>query len=811
MPLRAIRVHHACFVCGADLPLERFISGLPCKKCEDRAPLVRQASRPPRVVELLGRVYQRIHRAPLPRVWIPWISAVAARESLQIPWWDPYRPLDLFLLLAGTSKRPVVLVTPETEFARIHQGLQHHRKTPITQRLPGEQEVLVTTPDRLAQMANLHRFSGFLLWLHPEARPKRDLFPSATLMVAERRFPHVHPHGFQGWLRPGEMPETPEARVLEVPVLRGTLSGITPQQLLEILFLLLPYLPAELQELVVSLYRSEALDSARAQVLREAVNQALDHHGLRSMLENLGMLHRLHLQVPDLQALREQLEQAEHPAQRGPIYLLEPPFARGRYWVHRGFLSHPPPLRQRPALGPLKDTATLLVLLGTAPDLRDLGFRNLWRRQSRGLELLEGVGTLGPVTLVHLPPLFRWMDKHLYPDAALLQALRGLARRYPRITVMASEPLKLQGILTLFALGHLWNRRRLVLYSDFAQGPLRQLEPKEIQEAFHRWLQHHIVFVERRQQLARTGITPTPASWVQELSLDLVRRPLEHREPRKLALVTVDGLTLQIPVPADLPEDEVETRLREESRLEVEPTEESVPPPAPASPGLFLRTGDVADLQTLQTLLHELWRAGLISHPHRAVPLVAYQEVARVLLEDRGLGPVHLPASDPSGLAPTRPLLDLDLRALGTRYRVPQASVPVYRTILLRFLAQFLPPARVQATRIRLTTPFGTAETLKAQKILEVGFTAVVPLPLPLGVVYPDLQITRIRFVEETPSGLDPADFVDFWFFHSEENPNPVALLRSLEPWVRLSAHGLLLTPEGHQLLRHLPSELGPS
>jgi len=598
--------------------------------------------------------------------------------------------------------------------------------------------------------------------------------------------------------------------VLDVPVIHRALLSLPPETLLHTLFLLLPFLPVDLQELVASLHLSRSLDAARAQVLREAVSQALDHQGLRDILENLGFLHaRLTLQVPDTETLRHQLDEAHHPARRGPLYLVDPALPRGRYLTRRGFLPYPPPLQQRPPLAPPRDTATLLIFVGDLPSLRDLGFHNLWRRRALGLDLLEGMGTLGPVTLLRIPPLFRWVDRHLYPDVGLLKAVRTLARRYPRVTLMVPEPLKYQGILLLAALEHLWNRRRLLLYSDLVHQRFHQVSPEEGLEALRQWVQRHLVTVEHRQALRSAEIPRAPSSWQQEAALVLIQRAQETPEPRRQAWVTLDGLTLRVPVPDEVPDQEAEARIREESQIHLEPGEFPVDAPPPSSPGSLLEEKGLApDGKTLYTLLWELWKAGMISHPYRAVPVQEYQEVAHVLLEERGIATPVAPSPATRGLVPTRPLLDLDLRALTSRFRLSPATVPVYRHILLRFLAQFLPQARVQATRIRLVTPFGTAEALKAQRIVDVGFTALLPLPLEFGVVYPDLQITRVRIQVQEIVGLSLRAFVDHWFFHAEENPPPLMLLRSLEPWVREYQGRLLLTAEGHRLLRRLPSEL---
>ncbi len=808
MPLRSVRVRHGCFLCGGDLPLERFLRGLPCEECAENRHRVYLASHPPRVVELLAGRYQQATGKPLPRVWVPWIAAVAAHESLRIVAWHGYRIVEFFALLAGTSRRPVIAVLPETEQGDFGNHPLMASKTLVHDRLPNDQEVLVTTPDNLGHLGDLRRFSGFLLWHHPEPAPEASALPGTVLVIADPEFPYPVLHGFQGWLQPGEPPPEPGARVLDPPWLETSLAGLAALDLLRVLFLLLPFLPVELQELVTSLYRQPRLDPDRAQVLREAVHQALDRVELREILEHLGLLRGLTLRVPDPEALRQQLETLDHPDQRGPVYIVAPSVPRGRYLLRRGFLPHRPPLRRRPPLQPPRDTATLLVFLGDTPALQDLGFRRLWTRRALGLEVAEGLGTLGPVTLVRIPPLFRWVERQVYPEVGLLKVLRDLARRFPRVTLMTPEPLWMQGVLTFGALAHLWNRRRLVLYSDFVGQEFQVLNEEEMLDRLQAWLQRHLLTLEHRQQLPSVEIPRAPATWVQEVSLLLLRKHLESARPRRLARITVDGQTLSLPVPEDLPGETIEQRLRQESTVQVEETEVEVPPPPPASPGRLLQQEATSNLKGLLDALLALWRAGLISHPYRAAPLSRYAEVAEVLLAERDLATPQPLSTETRGLVPVRPFLDLDLRALAVRFRVPPSAIPVYRRILLHFLAQFLPPARVQATRIRLHTPFGTAEHLRAQKILEVGFTALLPLNLDFGVVYPDLQITRIRFTTESPAGLPLADFVDHWFFHPRENPSPLWLLRNLEPWVRLHEGDLVLTPDGWNLVRRLPDEL---
>ncbi len=807
MPFRTVRVRYGCFLCGGDIALERFLHGLPCKKCEEKQHRILIASRPPKVVDLLAHQYQKATGKPLPRVWIPWIATAAAHESFRIPAWHGYRSLEFFALLAGTSRRPVIVVLPEPEQGDLATHPLLFPKTLVHDRLPGEGEVLVTTPEFLSHLAEGHRFSGFLLWKHPEPAPGPSAFPAAVRVVAEETFPYPVLHGFQGWLRPGEPPPNPQARVLDLTWLEGPLLTLSPENLLEALFLLLPFLPVELQEVVTSLYRAGTMDSERGQVLREAVQQALDRLGLRDLLQHLGVLQGQILRLPDPQALRRQLESLDHPDHRGPVYLVEPDLPRGRYLVRRGFLPHRPPLRQREPLGPPRDTATLLVFLGDTPALGDLGFHHLWTRKTHGLEVAEGLGTLGPVTLLRLPALFRWVDRQVYPDAGLLKALRNLARRYPRVTLMAPEPLWLQGTLAMGALSHLWNRRRLLVYSDLVSQQFHTLEDEERFQRLQEWIQRHLLTLEHRQQLPSVEIPRAPSTWIQEASLFLLRKRLES-PVRRTAQITLDGLSLQVPVPEEPSEEEIERRLREESRIEVEETEVEVAPPPPASPGRLLQETPGTSLHDLANMLFQLWRAGLVSHPHRAVSLAQYAEVAQVLLEERGLASPRMPSETIQGLAPVRPLLDLDLRALAERFRIPSRTFPLYRQILLHFLAQFLPPARVQATRIRLHTPYGTAEHLRAQRILEVGFTALLPLPMDFGVVYPDLQITRIRLLPPPTPAFSVAEFVDHWFFHPRENPSPVLLLRTLEPWVRIHQNRLVFTPEGWNLVRRLPEEL---
>ncbi len=809
MPLRTVRVRQACFVCGGDLPLERFLRGLPCQECEEKAHRVQMASRPPQVVTLLAQQYQQRMGSPMPRVWQPWIAAVAARESLRIPLWPPYRTLEFFLFLAGTSRRPAVVVAPEADLSHMEDVRILEGKTPVFQRLPRESEVLLIQPRALAQIPEVHRFTGFLFWHHPDPPPEPSAFPSAVLVVADPQYPYPRLHTFQGWLAPNQAPPEREARVLDLPWTSGPLMSLPPEQLLSLLFLLLPFLPVELQELVVSLYARRSLDSARLQVLREALTQALERQGLKDILAHLGVLQEdLRVNLPDPEPLRHQMETLDHPEHRGPVYLTDPGHPRFRYLVHRGFLPHPPPLRQRPPLKPPRDTATLLVFVGDPPALRDLGFAQLWRRHTLGLDLLEGMGTLGPVTLVRVPPLFRWVDTTLYPEVALLKALRTLARRYPRITLMVPEPLEFQGLLLLAALSHLWNRRRLLLYSDFVSQRLQQVSLEDRMETIRHWHQRHLLLLEHRRSWRTVGISRTPTTWLQEAALGLIQRAQETAQPHAVALLTLDGLTLRLPLPPDLPGEEAERRIRQDTRIQMETGEFPVAPPPPASPGRLLEEGSSGDLRALIGALTDLWRAGLLSHPHRAVPVAEYTEVARVLLEGRGLSPAPSPDPDLQGLVPTRPLLDLDLRALASRYRVPPAVIPVYRRVLLRFLAQFLPPARVQATRVRVVTPYGTAEALKAQKIVDIGFTALLPLPMEFGVVYPDLQITRVRIQPPDGVGLPVGAFVDHWFFHPRENPNPALLLRSLEPWVRVYRGRLLLTPEGQRLVQRIPGEL---
>ncbi len=796
-----IRVKRACFACGGDVSLSRFLAGMPCPQCEDHEERVEAAKAWPAPYRRLLDRFEKIRGEPPPRAWQPWTLAVLNGESIRIPLLPEYRPLDFILWMAGGYKGPVIIGVRPQDQDRVLSSKFLADRTLILQGRPDAGEVRVLTqPEELSRW-DFRNYRCFIGWLLPPLPALEEAKEHGGLLIhAVTKFPYQVIPGAQVLGADGGERER-VSRTLTFPGLRFRPEQIPAdaEVLASILYQLLPFLPASFRPLYQALVRLPEPPDEVIQRIRRTLTESLLDPAIQRRLRNAGVLRDHSLQVADVSQFLQAVQEAQHPRVKACLALAIS--EREARLLDRALHPFGHVLRQLPDPAPLRDTHTLLVLPDHGPTGRDLGFTHLWERRAAGFTVFEGVGNLGPLTLLRLPPVFHIQGSTIVPDPERFPRLRRLFRRYPRITVMTDEGFLCQAVLLAAIARPYGGRIKVLRFTNLYSLDFEPLEePQQTQRLMDR-IHLHI----RAERRAKSLATQSPLHLTDPRLYELLRE-IEAQRPKEAGprvRVVVDGLFFEFPLPEE--EEHPENR-RHEIQITTEIEEVEINPPPPHTLPSLIQAHTEALLKEQLQNLQQLYQQGLITTPWQNTPVGPFfREMAhRYIRSVWGEAYLRTESPEEAGILTTRPIDRQDLALLSRRFPLKASGLDLYDRIFRRWIAGFLRPTRVRRVRIQIQTPWGSQTQAVPFEILEMGFNVLVPLKLGSIPATGQYTVTRIeRRRREHAGGISAGTLVRL-ACDILPDVSPLQSIWQIRSYLQWTDTGIVLTPEARHILEDL-------
>ncbi len=774
---------------------------MPCPSCEAQEDRVQKAQAWPTAYRRLLERYEQVQGGSPPRAWQPWALAVLNGESIRIPELPEYRPLEFILWMAGGYRGPVVLGILPRDRERVLRSKFLKEKTLILQGKPDVEEVRVLTDPAELSAWSFRDYRCFIGWALPPVSALEEAQEYGALIIqVHRSFPYQVIPGAQA-IGQEVWTESSFDRILTFPGLRFRPEQIPadPEVLTSVLYQLLPFLPTSFRALYQALARLPDPPDDVIHRIRRTLAEAFLDPSVQRRLRSAGVLRDHYLEVADLGQFYRSMEEAQHPRVKARLALRIT--ASQHRLLDRALHPQGHILRQLPAPAPLRDTQTLLVLPEHGPTGRDLGFTHLWERRAAGFSVFEGVGNLGPLTLLRLPPVFHIQGATVVPDPEVLPRLRRLFRRYPRITLMTDEAFLCQAVL-LAALARPFGPRIKVLrFTSLYSLDFEDLDEATQAEHLIDRFTFHIRAERQAKRISAQGLLQLPDPRLYRLLYAIESSKIQVHTPR--VRVNVDGLFFEFSLPTD--EEHPENR-RKEIQVSVTVEEAEIPPPPPHTLETLVQAPAESLLKAQLQSLQHLYQLGLITTPWvetRIGPF--FTELARrYVLSVWGESYLTPSLPEGSGILTTRPIDRQDLALLVKRFPLKALALELYDRIFRRWIAGFLRPTQVRQVRIRVETPWGTQEKTIPFEILEMGFNVLVPVKLGTIPATGQYTVTRVERIEmPSMQGISVGTLVQLACEILPDVP-PLQSLWQIRPYLQWTDHGIVLTPEARRAFEDL-------
>ena len=777
------RVKNLCFSCGSDITLNRFLLGLPCYRCEENDELIHHALKPPGPYERLVSRYRALMGTEPMNVWRPWVYAILNSESIAIPYLRRYKPLEFSLWVTGAYRGPGVIGVPEDEMDTVLNSPLLKDKSPILQGKPSEGYIRVLTDPQEVSRWDFKNYNPIIVW-HLEKQPiLRDAVHWGAIVInILNDYPSVFLPSF-------EVSAPEDKTAFPLPVKRVRLNQLpdNPEPLKELIYMLLPYLPDEFRPQFRALSDRADVPNTILQRLKDLLRESLLSSTISNRLKGVGILHEDSLRVPDIASVIKVLKEYSSPENRKSIkFVCDRELLR---LLDRAFHLSGHTWRSQQQVHELKDISTLLVLPEWGPPIRDLGFATNISRRAAGFVVHESIGTIGPVTILRLGNIFQIRGTTINYDDNVMQNLKRLIRRYPRLTIIADTEFLVQGIL-LSALARPYSRPRLFRANDLYSGEFSPIHDEDSHRILASILEKYKEGISVQTSIRQKLDIHLPDPRLYKV-LRMVKRKLE-KPPVKVVKLRLNGIHQKFEVPEEA--DVINLRPGE-IKVSTEILESNLIPPDPITTAPLIDA--VADIPIKErlTALKTLYEKGLVTYPYENTKCRGF--LAEVLKRYIGFvfGDEFVAETDEKrGILPTRPISPADLWTLTSIFAVQRPETRLYELIFRRAVASLMKSVRVRVASITIRFRGIENNFTLPINILEPGFNLMLPIELIRLSPVDKFTVTGVDVIDRFPV-LTMGELIEL-LYREMPDIDPLRSLWHLRPYLKIGEHGVSLKSE---------------
>lgn len=782
------RVKNLCFSCGSDISLNRFLLGSPCQRCEGNDELIQFALKPPQPYRGLVSRYRTVVQSEPLKVWKPWALAVLNSESITIPSFGKYRPLEFSLWMAGAFRGPVVIGIRREEFDIVLKSPLLKDRVLILQGKPTEDYIRVLSDEKEISNWDFKNYNPLIVW-HLGRQPllREAIHWGSIVINISDDYPFVFQPAF-------EVSKANDETSVPLPTLRIKINDLpqNPDTLKELIYMLIPYLPEDFRIQFMALSAKEDAPYPILQRLRDMLRENLLSSTVSLRLRNAKILHEDTLMIPDIKGILRILKENSSPEHRRfTRFSTDDELLRV---LDRGFHLYQHTWRNPQYVYELKDISTLLVLPEGGPPIRDLGFETKITRKAAGFTVHEAIGTMGPVTILRLPNIFHIHGTTIGHNTSIVRRLQRIIKRYAKVTVISDPAFLLQGIL-LTSLAKPYSRAGLFKANDLYSGMFVHIQEEDLQR-----------FLVTVLQNIREGIG-VQSSIKGKLDIHLpdprlykvlrITKRMSSESSVKMLRLWVNGIELRY----DLSHETKMTDLRlEDIVVTVGLQESTVHPPNPAITEEIIDTMLGISVKERLNALMRLYEKGYITYPYEETAIDGYfAEILRRYIKYTFGEEFVYNSNMRRGVLPTRPISHYDLRTLARIYDFQHPELLMYEFIFRRAVASMMRPVKVKMSSIQLRIK-GMEKTYNFPiNILEPGFNLMLPIELVKLSPVDRLTVTKLEIVKiEKPSLLTVGRLIKL--LHREvPDIDPMKSLWMLKPYLNIKRTGIVIRGEYNQ------------